>query len=119
MLIARAILSPHPIQPPPISPVFLQQAIELGAVTVGQTRRIGADASHAWVGVFVPGAGWIDLDPTNDLVVSDEHVVLGWGRDYGDVSPIRGVILGGGVHRLDVAVDLRPLDVSYAAEQDG
>jgi transglutaminase-like putative cysteine protease len=85
----------------------------------GQTRRIGADASHAWVGVFVPGVGWIDLDPTNDLVVSDEHVVLGWGRDYGDVSPIRGVILGGGAHRLDVAVDLRPLDVSYAAEQDG
>ncbi|MBL8830759.1 MAG: transglutaminase family protein [Rhodospirillales bacterium] len=85
----------------------------------GQPRRVGADASHAWVGVFVPGTSWIDVDPTNDLVVCDEHVVLGWGRDYGDVAPIRGVILGGGTHRLDVSVDLRPLDVSYASEQDG
>ncbi len=85
----------------------------------GQTRRIGSDASHAWVGAFVPGIGWIDFDPTNDLIVNDEHVVLGWGRDYGDIAPIRGVILGGGAHRLDVSVDLRPLDVSYASEQDG
>ncbi len=85
----------------------------------GQARRVGADASHAWVGAFVPGTGWVDLDPTNDLIVADEHVVLGWGRDYGDVAPIRGVILGGGAHRLDVSVELRPLDVSYAAEQDG
>jgi transglutaminase-like putative cysteine protease len=75
----------------------------------GQSRRIGADASHAWVSVFVPGAGWVDLDPTNDLIVADEHVVLGWGRDYGDIAPIRGVILGGGAHKLDVAVDLKPV----------
>ncbi len=68
----------------------------------------GADASHAWVSVYCPGAGWIDLDPTNDLVVGHEHVVLGWGRDYGDVSPIRGVILGGGAHRLAVEVSLEP-----------
>lgn len=69
----------------------------------------GADASHAWVSVFCPGAGWIDIDPTNDLVVGDEHIMLGWGRDYGDVAPIRGVILGGGQHYLDVAVEVTPL----------
>jgi transglutaminase-like putative cysteine protease len=50
--------------------------------------------------------GWIGLDPTNDVVVQDEHVVLGWGRDYGDVSPVRGVLLGGGSHKLSVSVDL-------------
>ena len=75
----------------------------------GQTRRAGADASHAWISAFVPGFGWIDLDPTNDLIVSDEHVVLSWGRDYGDIAPIRGVILGGGAHKLEVAVDLKPV----------
>ncbi len=76
----------------------------------GRKRRVGADASHAWVGCWLgPALGWVDLDPTNDLVVRDEHVVLGWGRDYRDVSPVRGVILGGGTHDLSVAVDLEPL----------
>ena len=64
----------------------------------------GTDASHAWVSVFCPGTGWIYLDPTNNLVAKEEHIVLAWGRDYGDVSPIRGVVLGGGAHTLDVAV---------------
>jgi len=73
----------------------------------GQVRRRGADQSHAWVGAWLgPQHGWVDFDPTNDLIVSDEHVVLGWGRDYGDVSPLRGVILGGGKHSLTVSVDL-------------
>ncbi len=73
----------------------------------GQVRRRGADQSHAWVGCWLgPAFGWVDVDPTNNLIVSDEHVVLGWGRDYGDLSPVRGVILGGGAHRLDVSVDL-------------
>lgn len=77
----------------------------------GQARRQGADQSHAWVGCWLgPDHGWVDLDPTNALVVSDEHVVLGWGRDYGDVSPIRGVILGGGHHSQVVNVDLIPED---------
>jgi transglutaminase-like putative cysteine protease len=53
--------------------------------------------------------GWVDLDPTNDLVVGEEHVVLAWGRDYGDISPVRGVILGGGAHSLEVAVHLDPV----------
>jgi transglutaminase-like putative cysteine protease len=73
----------------------------------GQVRRRGADQSHAWVGAWMgPAHGWVDFDPTNDLIVSDEHVVLGWGRDFGDVSPLRGVILGGGRHSLKVSVDL-------------
>lgn len=75
----------------------------------GQARRRGADQSHAWVGCWLgPEAGWVGLDPTNTIVVRDEHVVIGWGRDYGDVSPVRGVILGGGAHGLSVSVDLEP-----------
>lgn len=76
----------------------------------GGQRRRGADQSHAWVGAWLgPEHGWIDLDPTNDLVVRDEHVVLAWGRDYGDISPVRGVILGGGPHTVSVGVDLEAL----------
>ncbi|MBX9699088.1 MAG: transglutaminase family protein, partial [Acetobacteraceae bacterium] len=79
----------------------------------GQARRRGADQSHAWVGAWLgPAAGWVGLDPTNALVVRDEHVVLGWGRDFGDVSPLRGVVLGGGAHALTVAVDLEPQDAT-------
>ncbi len=74
----------------------------------GKPRLVGADQSHAWVGCWMGGQGWVDLDPTNALVVRDEHVVLGWGRDYADVSPTRGVILGGGKHVLEVSVDLEP-----------
>ena len=75
----------------------------------GQPARQGADQSHAWVGCWLgPEHGWVDLDPTNDLIVRDEHVVLAWGRDYGDISPVRGVILGGGHHSVSVAVDLEP-----------
>ncbi|WP_200306892.1 transglutaminase-like domain-containing protein, partial [Paracraurococcus ruber] len=76
----------------------------------GQPRRRGADQSHAWVGAWLgPEHGWVDLDPTNDVVVRDEHVVLGWGRDYGDISPVRGVMLGGGEHGLSIGVDLEPV----------
>ena len=79
----------------------------------GQVRRRGADQSHAWVGCWLgPDHGWIDLDPTNGIIVAEEHVVLGWGRDYGDVSPIRGVILGGGSHKVSVSVDLEPEDAA-------
>ena len=75
----------------------------------GQARLRGADQSHAWVGCWLgPAHGWIDLDPTNDLIVRDEHVWLGWGRDYADVSPIRGVLQGGGRHSLHVSVDIAP-----------
>lgn len=79
----------------------------------GQTRLIGADASHAWVSVWCPGEDeelWIDADPTNDLMPGSQHVTLAWGRDFTDVSPLRGVILGGGAHELTVSVTMLPLD---------
>ena len=77
---------------------------------LGQPARRGADQSHAWVSAWLGQAmGWVDLDPTNNLVVQDEHVVLAWGRDYGDNSPVRGVILGGGAHRVTVGVDLEAM----------
>ncbi|HEX2941986.1 MAG TPA: transglutaminase family protein [Rhodopila sp.] len=76
----------------------------------GQKRRIGADQSHAWVGCWLgPAHGWVEVDPTNGIVVAQEHVLLGWGRDFADVSPVRGVILGGGEHSVSVAVDLEPI----------
>ena len=65
---------------------------------------VGAEASHAWVSFYCPGFGWIDLDPTNNVIPSRSHVVLSWGRDYQDVPPIRGVALGGGDHEVDVSV---------------
>jgi transglutaminase-like putative cysteine protease len=68
---------------------------------------LGADASHAWVSVFCPPFGWIDLDPTNDVRVGTGHIVIAWGRDFGDVSPLRGVIVGGGKHRLSVRVSVQ------------
>jgi len=77
----------------------------------GQAKMRGADVSHAWVGCWLgPDHGWIDLDPTNNLVVADEHVVLSWGRDYSDVSPLHGLLLGGGAHTLSVSVDMEPVD---------
>jgi transglutaminase-like putative cysteine protease len=77
----------------------------------GRPRLVGADASHAWVAVFCgEAAGWVDLDPTNNCVVDDEHITLGWGRDFGDVTPMHGVILGGGEHELDVHVTVTPLE---------
>lgn len=80
----------------------------------GQPRLIGADASHAWISVHCPGlaanGGWLDLDPTNDLIPATEHVTLAYGRDYGDVTPLRGVIRGGGGHELTVHVTVMPWD---------
>jgi transglutaminase-like putative cysteine protease len=75
----------------------------------GKERLIGADVSHAWVSAYCPGSGWLDVDPTNNVVPSDGHVTLAWGRDYGDVSPLRGLVLGGGAHTLKVAVDMEPV----------
>jgi transglutaminase-like putative cysteine protease len=72
----------------------------------GEPRLAGVDASHAWAAVYCPGVGWVDLDPTNNMFPSTTHVTLAWGRDYADVSPVRGVILGGGQHSLHVSVDV-------------
>ncbi len=75
----------------------------------GQARLLGADASHAWVSVFCPRVGWVDVDPTNGVLADERHVTVAWGRDYGDVSPLRGVILGGGQHALHVGVSVVPV----------
>jgi transglutaminase-like putative cysteine protease len=64
----------------------------------------GAEASHAWVSVFIPGFGWMNLDPTNDVMPGDGHVTLAWGRDYGDVTPVKGIALGGGKQTIEVEV---------------
>ena len=75
----------------------------------GRARLVGTDASHAWLSFFCPLAGWIDIDPTNNLLPSTRHITVAWGRDYSDVSPIRGVLLGSGEHSLKVAVDVVPI----------
>jgi transglutaminase-like putative cysteine protease len=72
-------------------------------------RFQGAQASHAWVSVFFPGTGWMDFDPTNDLMPSDTHVTLAWGRDYGDVTPVKGVTLGGRGQTVVVEVYVKPI----------
>ena len=72
----------------------------------GKERLIGADYSHAWASVFCPGFGWVDFDPTNNLVPDVEHIVMAYGRDFSDVSPVTGVILGGGEHQVRVGVDV-------------
>ena len=74
----------------------------------GKPRLLGADASHAWLSVWSPRFGFVDLDPTNDRIVGDTHITLALGRDFGDVTPLRGVIHGGGHHELHVAVDVVP-----------
>jgi len=76
----------------------------------GQPRMLGADASHAWVSVFCPRLGWLDFDPTNGCRTSDRHITIGWGRDFHDVSPVKGVVLGGGESSLKVAVDVLPVE---------
>lgn len=72
----------------------------------GSEKFFGADASHAWFSVFIPGFGWFDFDPTNNIVPSHQHIVLGYGRDYGDCSPMQGVVQGSGVSHLNVMVDV-------------
>jgi transglutaminase-like putative cysteine protease len=73
---------------------------------------LGGGASHAWVAVYSPPFGWIELDPTNNCWVGVEHVAVAWGRDFGDVSPLRGIILGGGSHELSVNVTVEPLSTA-------
>ena len=76
----------------------------------GKEKLTGVDASHAWFSVFIPQSGWIDFDPTNNLITSDQHITIGWGRDYADLAPLKGVILSIGTHQLDVSVDVKRLD---------
>jgi len=76
---------------------------------IGQPHLAGATASHAWFSVYCPDLGWIDFDPTNDQIPTDRHITVAWGRDYSDVTPLKGTILGGGEHELQVAVDVTRL----------
>jgi transglutaminase-like putative cysteine protease len=73
----------------------------------GAPKLVGADMSHAWMAVFCPGYGWVDFDPTNNLIPDVEHISVAVGRDYSDVSPVAGIIIGGGKHVVKVAVDVR------------
>ena len=76
----------------------------------GEARLEGGDASHAWVGLWCgPQDGWIGFDPTNDMLAGNDHVVLGWGRDYGDVAPLGGILQGTNEQDVDVAVDVIPI----------
>jgi transglutaminase-like putative cysteine protease len=72
----------------------------------GKEKLVGADASHAWFAIFIPGFGWVDFDPTNNMIPKDQHIVVGWGRDYYDVPPLKGVVYGSGQSKLDVSVDI-------------
>jgi transglutaminase-like putative cysteine protease len=81
----------------------------------GQPRLVGADASHAWLAVWCSRQGWVALDPTNGLLPTLRHVILAWGRDYGDVSPLRGVVLGGQDHTLHVGVSVTPVSAADAS----
>lgn len=76
----------------------------------GKKRLRGADASHAWVGVYAGALGWVDIDPTNNMFVSEDHVTVAWGRDYTDVPPVRGIVIGAGPHSLKVSVDVEPYE---------
>lgn len=75
----------------------------------GRPPLVGADASHAWVGVYCPGVGYVDFDPTNGVCPTDEHITVAWGRDYGDVAPLKGVLLGAGQHTVRVGVTVEAL----------
>lgn len=78
----------------------------------GVQRLVGADASHAWFSVYIPNSGWLDFDPTNNKVPLDQHITLAWGRDYSDVTPLKGIVYGGGQHSLTVSVDVQRLEES-------
>ena len=72
----------------------------------GKEKMQGTDASHAWCSVFVPNLGWVDFDPTNNLMPRDQHMILGWGRDFSDITPLKGVFFSNGKHKLNVSVDV-------------
>jgi transglutaminase-like putative cysteine protease len=85
----------------------------------GQARLVGADASHAWASVYVPDLGWLDFDPTNNMLPSERHITVAWGRDFSDVTPLKGMVLGGGAHTLTVGVDVEPRTVAGRSSSGG
>jgi transglutaminase-like putative cysteine protease len=83
----------------------------------GKEKLVGADASHAWFSVYCGEAGWIDFDPTNNRIPDEQHITVAWGRDFSDVSPIRGVALGGGKHKVLVSVDVARMSAEVTSSQ--
>ncbi|HWF39287.1 MAG TPA: transglutaminase family protein [Candidatus Acidoferrales bacterium] len=79
----------------------------------GKPRLTGVDATHAWVSLFDPDFGWVDFDPTNGVMPLDSHITVAWGRDYDDVGPIRGILIGGHRQKLDVSVDVVPIESGF------
>jgi len=75
----------------------------------GVEKLIGVDASHAWFSVYIPYIGWVDFDPTNNVLPGDQHITIGWGRDYADIAPMKGIIISSGHHGLSVSVDVKRL----------
>ncbi|MDD3060736.1 MAG: transglutaminase family protein [Sulfurimonas sp.] len=73
----------------------------------GEKKLFGADASHAWFSLYIPNAGWIEFDPTNNVIPKQQHIILGYGRDYADIAPLKGVVFSSGASRLSVMVDVR------------
>ncbi len=73
----------------------------------GKEKLTGVDASHAWFAVFIPGMGWVDFDPTNNKIPDEQYITVGWGRDYFDIVPLKGVIMSSNTHEMKVAVDVR------------
>ncbi|WP_017446691.1 transglutaminase family protein [Gayadomonas joobiniege] len=76
----------------------------------GQEKLEGADATHAWFAVYVPDLGWVDFDPTNNVMPETQHITLAVGRDFADVTPLKGIVFGGGMHQLSVAVDMNRIE---------
>ena len=77
----------------------------------GVERLVGADATHAWISVFSPAEGWVEFDPTNDTIATEQHIITAWGRDYFDVTPLKGVVFGGGEDpHLSVSVDVKRIE---------
>ena len=81
----------------------------------GEEKLFGVDASHAWYSIYLPNQGWYDFDPTNNIIPANQHLCLGWGRDYADISPLKGVIFSSGTHQLQVSVDVRRISSSHSA----
>lgn len=79
----------------------------------GKARLVGADASHAWFSVYIPDYGWLDLDPTNNQKPAERHITIAWGRDFADVTPLKGVLFGSGEHELTVSVDVEPQNGNF------
>ena len=80
----------------------------------GRARLTGADASHAWFSVFCPSVGWVDFDPTNNILPGEEHITVAYGRDFSDVSPVSGILVGGGSHAIKVSVDVAEIEEARA-----